>query len=99
MLRMAAIYLDEQVGDATGGVAAARGAVQQADAPVREVQARVEPARKRIEQNRELVKNGAGDRHAHRSQPLAAPGSSFQGCVCPYPWLHGGCMSTKRSRE
>ena len=56
--------LDEQVGGAAGGVAAARGAVQQADARVREVQARVELARKRVEQNRELVKTGAGDRYA-----------------------------------
>jgi len=56
--------VDEQIGGAGGGVAAARGSVEQADARVREVQARFEFARKRAEDSRELVRTGAGDRFA-----------------------------------
>jgi multidrug resistance efflux pump len=54
--------LDEQLGGASGGIAAARGSVQQADARVREIQTKLEFTRKRVEDNRELVRRGAGDR-------------------------------------
>ena len=56
--------LEEQLGGAGGGVAAARGSVQQADARVKEVLAKLEFTRKRVEDNRELVRRGAGDRFA-----------------------------------
>ena len=56
--------LEEQLGGAGGGVAAARGSVQQADARVQEVLAKLEFTRKRVEDNRELVRRGAGDRFA-----------------------------------
>jgi len=56
--------LQEQLGGAGGGVAAARGSVQQADARVKEVLAKLEFTRKRVEDNRELVRRGAGDRFA-----------------------------------
>ncbi len=56
--------LDEQLGGAGGGVAAARGAVQQAEARVHEVQAKLAFTLKRVEDNRELVRRGAGDRFA-----------------------------------
>ena len=56
--------LEEQLGGAGGGVAAARGSVQQADARVKEVLAKLEFTRKRVEDNRELVRRGAGSRFA-----------------------------------
>ena len=56
--------LDEQLGGAGGGLAAARGAVQQAEARVHEVQAKLDFTLKRVEDNRELVRRGAGDRFA-----------------------------------
>jgi multidrug resistance efflux pump len=54
--------LDEQLGGAGGGIAAARGSVQQADARVREIQGKLDFTRKRVEDNRELVRRGAGDK-------------------------------------
>ena len=56
--------LEEQLGGAGGGLAAARGSVQQAEARVHEVQAKLDFTLKRVEDNRELVRRGAGDRFA-----------------------------------
>jgi multidrug resistance efflux pump len=74
--------LDEQLGGAGGGLAAARGAVQQAEARVHEVQAKLDFTLKRVEDNRELVRRGAGDRFALETAETDAKTLMAQRAAC-----------------